>query len=228
MAPIHFKINDNGKIINVSYDEDIIAEVFMLDFVKMHSGISSIDHDVFVFKIGCKILNSPRFRKVKIKEIIQNGQMIYFVRKRNISYGPHPLDFTEKTKKKVGKTKNEPDYEITHKGINIYGICKSQKCDACQKIVISEYDQEHLEFYFELFNIICPLCKGIIEPKAIGFYMCLYRISGKKLENGKIINFDNGYKETNDPEYCDYFDNGRLSDSFFKYTELFFEASKIN
>ena len=58
--------------------------------------------------------------------------------------------------------------------------------------------------------------------------MCRYHIFGKKIENGKIIDFDNGYKEANDPEYCDYFDNGYLSHSFFKYTELFFVISKIN
>ena len=104
MAQILFKINDNGKIIIVSYDENTIAEDFMLDFVKKNIGIYSIDPNIMIFKAGGKILNLPHFRKLKIKELIRNEQNIYVIRKQNVSYGPRPLDFTDRIKKRVGKS----------------------------------------------------------------------------------------------------------------------------
>ena len=43
----------------------------------------------------------------------------------------------------------------------------------------------------------CPLCKGLIEPKTIAFYLCSYKVKGKNIENDKIKSFEFFNKTSN-------------------------------
>ena len=74
----------------------------------------------------------------------------------------------------------------------------------------------------EKFNFRCPKCGGIIEPKTVGFYLCKYRIYGSKIEDQKIVKFDNGIHDANDPDHSSYFDE--VENGSIIFTELIFEV----
>ena len=61
MTIINFKINDNGKIISVSYDSTIVIRNFILDFLHHNSLIETLDRNVYEFKCNGRTLNSDRF-----------------------------------------------------------------------------------------------------------------------------------------------------------------------
>lgn len=86
MTIINFKVNDNGQIINVSYDGEWTCEQFMRDFTKKNTNYESIDQNVYTFKVQTKFLNSEKFKSRKLKEIIRDQQIVNFVRKQNMSY----------------------------------------------------------------------------------------------------------------------------------------------
>jgi hypothetical protein len=86
MTIINFKVNDNGQIINVSYDGELTCEQFMRDFTKKNTNYESIDQNIYTFKVQTKFLNSDKFKSKKLKEIIREQQIVNFVRKQNMSY----------------------------------------------------------------------------------------------------------------------------------------------
>jgi hypothetical protein len=86
MPDIDFDVNENGNIIHVSYNEDMTCEEFMYDFTKKHTNYASTDPNIYTFKIGTRILNSPTVKGIKIKELIKANQFVKFVRKKNMSY----------------------------------------------------------------------------------------------------------------------------------------------
>lgn len=92
MSEIGFKVNDNGKIINVSYNGDMTCEQFMRDFSKKHTKYESIDYNIYLFKVNGMILNGKdknnqyKYLGKKIKEVISNEQTVRFIRKKLISY----------------------------------------------------------------------------------------------------------------------------------------------
>ena len=83
---INFKVSDNGQIINVSYSGEITCEAFILDFTKKNCNLQTADPSVYTFKASGKIINSPVFKNKKLKDIIKDQQIVYFVRKQNMNY----------------------------------------------------------------------------------------------------------------------------------------------
>ena len=86
MVNINFKINDNGVIINVCYDSSMTIRDFILDFTRKYTNLESIDPNIYTFKIGIKFINSPRFLFSKIGDLIRDGCIVNFVRKKSMSY----------------------------------------------------------------------------------------------------------------------------------------------
>lgn len=86
MTIISFKVNENGKIINVRYEGEWTCEQFIRDFTRNVIGYESINPDIYTFKVQTKFINSGRFLGTKIKEIIREQQVVNFVRKKNMSY----------------------------------------------------------------------------------------------------------------------------------------------
>ena len=86
MSDINFKVNENGKIINVTYKGDITCEQFMKDFTKNNTNYESTDPNIYTFKANGKFLNSGNFKNMQLKEIIKDQQIVNFVRKKNMSY----------------------------------------------------------------------------------------------------------------------------------------------
>ena len=63
-----------------------------------------------------------------------------------------------------------------------------------------------------------------MSPKTVGFYLCKFRISGKKIEDKNEVYFQNMDDEANNKNSLKYFDpelNGET-----KITELIFEVLK--
>ena len=86
MSNISFKVNDNGKIINVKYSGEITCEQFIVDFTSKNANLGTSDPNIYTFKANGKILNSPLFKNKQLKEIVKDQQIVYFVRKKNMSY----------------------------------------------------------------------------------------------------------------------------------------------
>ena len=85
------------------------------------------------------------------------------------------------------------EYEISKlyrkitNGINIYGVCNFKKCLVFNKeIIIHLKGITSLDLKEEFHSFRCPICDNIIIPLTLGFYLCKYKIEGKKLEYGEI------------------------------------------
>ena len=222
---ISFYVEENCQTIQVSYDENITCENFMLDYLKKHTNYVSLDSNVYTFKVGMKILNTPRFLKKPIKEILRANMKVTFIRKKGLSYSGTPLDFTDVSKNNIvprGFSDNAPDYRLVKKGINLYGICKTKNCVANEQQVISDYHKDKINMIEEKYKITCPKCGGIIEPKTVGFYLCKYRIYGSKIQNKMIVDFDNGISDANDKFNSSYFDEAENGSA--KFVDLIFEV----
>ena len=72
MTDINFKVNDNGKIINVKYKGENTCEYFMRDFTKEYTKYESIDFNIYLFKVNGIILNNKggKLLKTPLKDII--------------------------------------------------------------------------------------------------------------------------------------------------------------
>ena len=114
-----------------------------------------------------------------------------------------------------------PSYRKAGKGINIFGICYCKNCIAYKKEVIVPISSNKFDFIKEKDAIFCPKCESIIVAKTVGFYMCKYKIYGRKYENGSIMPFENSIDESKDVNTLKYFDPDKNGESMF--VELTFE-----
>lgn len=222
---INFYVVDSGEEKPVSYDENITVENFIKDFLNKNNIYVTLDPNIYTFKIYGKVLNLEKFRQHQLKSLIPPGGKVILYRKQDVHYSGGPMAFTDVSKNNVtsrGFSSDAPDYRVVKKGINIYGICKTKNCVAQDKKVISLYRKDKINMIEEKFNFKCPKCEGIIEPKTVGFYLCKYRIYGSKIEDKKIVDFDNGISDANDPNHSSYFDEVENGNVIF--TELIFEV----
>ena len=75
MSIINFKVDDQGKAISVSYDASITIKDFILDYLAKNSNYVSLDPNVYIFKVGGKILNSQRYLDKLLKDVIQTDSI---------------------------------------------------------------------------------------------------------------------------------------------------------
>ena len=136
-----------------------------------------------------------------------------------------PMMFTDISKnktKEIGFSKKAPSYRKVTKGINIFGICIFKKCKAYKKEVVVRIKKKKLDLIKERDELFCPECEAIIIPKTVGFYLCKFKIYGKKIEDDIIEPFKNDPDEANNKDSLKYFDpefNGEV-----KVSELIFEV----
>ena len=155
---------------------------------------------------------------------IKNYCVITFSIIKNVG-GGGTMNFTDVTKgntKDLGFSPNAPSYRKGGKGINIFGICKCKNCKSQGNEVVYIVNKNKIDLTEEKFNISCPECSSIIEPKTAGFYLCKYRIYGEKIENKTIVDFDSGYQEANDKYHVKYYD--KFSNGEAKFNKLIFEV----
>lgn len=88
MVMINFMVYDECENVTnpVSYDGDLKIENFLRDYVKKHTEYETLDTKIYIFKNGLKILNSKSFLSKQIKEYIQDGAQINFLRKMGLHY----------------------------------------------------------------------------------------------------------------------------------------------
>ena len=84
MSVLHFRVDDEGNIINVSYDSSTTARNFMLDFLNKHTNYATLDKEVYTFQCNGKILNSNKYIDIKIKELIRENGLVRLFKKQNI------------------------------------------------------------------------------------------------------------------------------------------------
>ncbi len=191
MSRINFGVNDEGLIINVSYDASITARDFILDFTSKHTSQSSIDSTLYTFKYGGRILNSPKFLDKKLQDLIKNNSVVYFTRKKWMLYsgGIITVDVSKNITKEVEGGKTGLSYRKGCDGLCIQATCKNENCIAYNDTVYAKigYVQnwnlfEHLED-----SVLCPSCKELVNPENYYFRNCYYRIDFIKNEAGKMI-----------------------------------------
>jgi hypothetical protein len=190
MPIINFKVNNEGKIIYVSYDASITIRDFILDFTGKYTSLRSEDPNIYTFKAYGKILNSPRFIDKKLGDLIGDNIIVYFVRKMGLRYGGGILtvDVSKNITKEVEPGHSELSYRKGCNGLNIRSTCKNENCIAYNDTVYVQigYVQnwnlfDHLED-----SVLCPSCKELISPENYYFKDCYYTIDYIKNSKGKM------------------------------------------
>ena len=83
---INFCVDDGGNLNFLSYDENMIVENFIKDYLGKYTNYVSLDTKIYTFKSNAKILNSSKFLKKRLKDVITNGGNIKFFRKQDTHY----------------------------------------------------------------------------------------------------------------------------------------------
>ena len=92
------------------------------------------------------------------------------------------VDFTRAEEYEISKL-----YRKINSGINIFGICKFEKCLVFDKeIIVPLKGIKSFNFKKKLWSLSCPICDHVIKPLTFGFYLCKYKIEGKIIENSQI------------------------------------------
>ena len=123
------------------------------------------------------------------------------------------MSFVDVEKGVIQKLKfssSAPKWRSVIKGLNLFGICKNEKCIAYNKEVVFKVGiNKKYNLQENVLNIKCPMCDGIIIPKTCGFWNCEYQFIGDKIEGGALKHVDTKCKETegNNFEYFNPYEN---------------------
>jgi len=218
MTIINFKINDNGKIISVSYDSTIVIRNFILDFLHNNSLIETLDRKVYEFKCNGRTLNSNRFLDKKLEECIPPDITVDFVRTKDICYAG---GITKECK----CADSGPSYREGCNGLNIRSICKNSNCRAYNDTIyvkIGYVENWNLSEHIEN-QVLCPCCGGLVKPKNYYFYECNYQIDYVK-KKGEEYYRDSIKGIAKDEKYT-YFDEKESEMQFF--VKLVFHVTKL-
>lgn len=227
MSIINFKVDDEGKVISVSYDASITIKDFIRDYLAKKSYYVTLDTNVYIFKFGVKILNSQRCLDKLLKDVIQTDSIVYFTKKKEIQYagGIETMDISKNKTKEVSPAKSAPSYRYASKGLNIRATCKNNNCIAYNEVVYIQigYVQnwnlfEHLED-----KVVCPSCKEMVNPENYYFKKCFYKIDFIKNSDGKMIeDYISGSASSDNYKTFDEDENWKA-----KYDKLVFNVTEL-
>ena len=192
---INFEYSETKVIMN--FPETTKIEDALIQFLRKTNSIVSLSPEKISFLFNSKIINLPNYLNKTLSQIFRprtKNIKVKVISYRNILGGGGPVDFCDVSKKQHEiheLTADGPSYRTTEKGINIYGICKGNKCKANEKEVIVPIKKKSFDLVNEKYDLKCPECSNIIVPKTVGFRQCKYRIFGKKYNNNKIEDFNN-------------------------------------
>ena len=94
---------------------------------------------------------------------------------------------------KVSRTNNGKPWRYVTHGINLYGNCQNNKCEAYNKEVIDmKKNIKELDLVKEKGFMICPMCKKHCQAKTVGFYKCYYNIFTVKCDEETYLNIRSG------------------------------------
>jgi len=80
---------------------------------------------------------------------------------------------------------NIPDWRIVGKGINLYGICLNENCEAKGEQVIMNVKSKEYNVISEGFMGKCPICKKYFDLDTCSFYHCDYKCEGTYFDRKK-------------------------------------------
>ena len=140
--------------------------------------------------------------KKRLKDIGNKSNFNFYVVQlnRNIG-GSFSMNFTDLSKQiyeEIYFSSTAPSYRHVSKGINICGICKCKKCSAYKNEVVAPLKNvKTFDLIKERDNIECPECGSLIASKTLCFYLCEYKIKGRKVENDGLKEFEFSGKASN-------------------------------
>jgi hypothetical protein len=212
-----FKFDDGNIISFPSFQEEIISDMFKR-FIKF---INIDDKLYFCRTNNSKYSEDLKINCKKIKELSENP-IIRLIKKNRLIGAGTDFKFTDVSKEKIKNltfSNDAPKWRHVEQGLNIFGICQNKDCKAYKNEVVYIPENMDIKSNYFVFNVIeqrenmlCPICKSIIKSKTIGFYKCEYQIIGKKIEEGKLKQYDSKPKETKNDnfEYFDSNENGEV------------------
>lgn len=86
MTVISFRVDDSGTTTNVSYDENMLVKDFISAFLNSNKIYNTANPNIYTFKVGAKVLNTPRYMNIKLTDIIKSGGLVKMFRKEGIHY----------------------------------------------------------------------------------------------------------------------------------------------
>lgn len=86
MSNISFIVEDEGVPNYVTYKNNITVEEFMKDYLTKHTNYVTLDTKVYTFKSNSKVLNSSKFLKKLLKDIIRANGRVILSRKQDTHY----------------------------------------------------------------------------------------------------------------------------------------------
>lgn len=200
---------------------------------KIQVELESARLSFFVGETGYqKNLSKSDYYDKLMNEYINEGDLIIMKETANEGsqmYEEEGFEFADLKKGPIerGFSNNAPDYRTIYKGLNIYGICKNKKCKAFKQIVIVPLKQCTLDFGDNILDLDlpCPECEINVKPITCGFYLCKYRIYGKRIENDALVSFPPINGEAKNKNSSSYYkpDMKHLT----RYTQLVFEILEL-
>ena len=141
---------------------------------------------------------------------LRNGDIIKVLESGYMTGGGgFSMNFTDLSKKKTAQRPlsiEGPDYRRIDKGINIHGECKYEKCRAYNdEVCVPLKGIQIFDLVKERSNLKCPACRSLIEPKTVSFFLCKYKVKGKKYVDGRIGNFE-FFGKAKDPTAVEFYD----------------------
>ena len=133
--------------------------------------------ELFTFR-GKFLLPLCSYEKFRYIKDLKEGDRLHI--RVNLPYAA-PEDINKFVREdKVSKNDpNIPEWRTIGKGINLYGICNNDNCQAKGKQVIMHVKSKEFDVVKEGFKGICPMCKKQINLDACSFYKCDYNCQGK-------------------------------------------------
>lgn len=86
MTVISFRVDDSGTTTNVNYDENMLVKDFISAFLNSNNIYNTANPNIYTFKVGSKVLNTPRYMNIKLTDVIKSGGLVKMFRKEGIHY----------------------------------------------------------------------------------------------------------------------------------------------
>lgn len=220
------------KLIIYNEDDDVTTEIkFPSSTGRFESIITAIlDNDIELEDESFLYTNGER---------IQLNKTYYFQNDQTIKIR-NPLYFEGSSKRynsittslikklKISNNKGKLWRNIKE-GINLFGKCKNEKCEAFRKEVIQNIKEDEYDLNLHNNKMECPMCDSNCSIRMAGFYKCSYSIQGEYRKINESDDNDNEIEEyiKNDKTNGENMFKLKVLDNGIYYIKLFFKVSKL-
>lgn len=228
MITVQLHNDMSGELEELSFENTQTVRQVLENYLEKKNIRSSLDSGALVCEAGnghIRITDFDSMRK-PLSNFVKDGDLLV-LKLFSRDFENEACTMTDPTKDSCqrGFSKTAPKWRIIHKGLNVFGACKNPKCEAHKKTVIVRKDNETVDFAKDQFDFPCPICQCPVKPKTVAFYLCQYKIYGKKDEGSKVVPFGPIKGDAKDPKYHTYYDPEANHDATF--TQYVVEIPKI-